>query len=102
MPVAHIHWNNQPLVLAEMRNVWANGPTAPIPGARGDRQRVFNAFATFNPPNVQRRFNASEFSVLLEFAGHDAQGRDTFTMYYTGKTAANDDFKWQAGTITDG
>jgi hypothetical protein len=102
MPVAHIYWNDQQRVLQEMRSVWDNCPTAPIAGARGVGQRTFNAFTTFNPPNVQRRFNASQFSVLLEFAGKDAQNRDTFTVYYTGKTAADDDFKMEAGTITDG
>jgi hypothetical protein len=104
MPLAHIHWNNQQMVLQEIRSVWGHGPSAQIQGARGDRQRTFNAFTTFNPPpgGPQRRYNASQFSVLLEYAGKDAQNRDTFNVIYTGKSAANDDFRMDVGTITDG
>ena len=88
--LAYAEWNNQQAVLGEMRREWGHGPTAPpIPGARMDRQRTFNAFTTFQAVNVQRKFGATEFYILLEFAGKDANNRDTFTVFYTGKTQAD-------------
>jgi hypothetical protein len=75
-------------VLGEMRTGWGHGPTAPIPGVRSDRPRTFTAFSRFEPLNVQRKFGATEFYISLEFAGKDTNNRDTFMVYYTGKTQA--------------
>jgi hypothetical protein len=100
--LAYAQWNNQQAVLGEMRTGWGHGPTAPIPGVRSDRQRTFTAFSRFATLNVQRKFGATEFYISLEFAGKDTNNGDTFTVYYTGKTQAKEDFKWEVGTIADG
>jgi hypothetical protein len=100
--LAYGRWNDQQAVLQEMARVWSDGSQAPIAGARSDGLRTFTAFITFQPLNVQRKFGATEFFISLKYLPKDANGRDTFTVFYTGKSQANEDFSWEVGTITDG
>ena len=100
--IAHANWNNKASVLGEIRSKYSNGPTSPIPGARGDRQRVFaDGDFSFKGENIQRRFNAPDFDVIVKYKEKDGLSRDVFDVFYECTAASGDVVTWGVGTIVN-